>query len=90
MVKTFLAMGKILTSRHNHLFVRLTVQLFAPLFHQKAIGFDSLSRIAHLVHLLNQKAGRRQKIYFCPLQSGFKAPKFIYGDYFLPSAFSTH
>jgi hypothetical protein len=41
MVKTFSAMGKILTLLHNHLFVTLTVQLFAALFHQKATGFDN-------------------------------------------------
>jgi hypothetical protein len=45
MVKTFSGMGKILTSRHNHLFEILIVQLFADFFHQKVSGFDNLSTI---------------------------------------------
>ncbi len=49
-------MGKILTLLHNHLFVILLIQLFAALVYQRVTGFDNLSKIAHLAHLLNRKA----------------------------------
>jgi hypothetical protein len=63
MVKTFSGMGKILTSLYNHLFEILIVQLFADFFHQKVSEFDNLSRIGHLVHLLNRKAVVHPPIY---------------------------